>query len=93
MPLLPPEHEPNYYSGYWRRFKDLQDLVSEPEAQDDTRRLLHRWFGHEIHGSGECTAVTTAGGKPVDLYELHLRIQADLSKQNQLYNLFLTLWH
>lgn len=73
-------------------FRDFQQLVGGSDYGPAIGELLALWFGYEIGGEGEASVVRSRRGEPVDLVELHRRIQADSAKQQEIYRAAMALW-
>jgi hypothetical protein len=91
MALQDPHPRITYGTGYKLSNQQFISLISGQSYRSVVAPLLRRWFGHEITGFGQNTSVRSAGSA-VDLEQLHNSIQADLRKQNELYQTAMRLW-
>jgi hypothetical protein len=79
-------------SGYEVTFDDFRRLLGDPSSQPEMARLLGDWFGYQISGQGDATAVRSAAGHAVGLRALHAGIQAEPEKQRAVYSVAMYLW-
>jgi hypothetical protein len=79
-------------TGYEVALADFRRLISDPYCQPTTARLLDEWFGYRVKGERGGTQVLDAGGREVNVVELHRTIQADPEMRGDLYREAMTLW-
>lgn len=72
-------------------YLDFQQLLGY-DYRTDIGELLARWFDYGVTGEEGSTVVLSSQGEPVDLLDLHLRIQQDPAKQRELYRVAMGLW-
>ena len=78
--------------GYALRFRDFQQLISQPASQDAVGRLLRRWYLYWLETTDDSIRIASQIEGEIDPIELHQRIQADSEKQYTLYQTAMSLW-
>ena len=79
-------------TGYELSFADFQRLLSDTDYSPSIVPLLRRWFGYEIDAEGKSIRILSANEVEIDMFSLYQQIQADSSKQYDLYQAAMTLW-
>ena len=82
----------NVKTGYEMTFDEFRQLVSTPSSQPNVAPLLREWFGYEIRGSGNATAIYSSTGASIPLSEAHGQIQGDQIMQYTVYQRAMDIW-
>jgi hypothetical protein len=87
-----PAGTPYPVTGYEITYANFKQLLSDTDYRPSIAPLLRQWFGYEIDAAGESIRIRSGSGDEIDMLSLHRRIQADNSKQYDLYQAAMTLW-
>lgn len=79
-------------TNYQISYHDFQQLVAGRAYKPAIGELLARWFDYELSGNGGSSSVRSRDGENIDLVELHMRIQEDPAKQQEIYRIAMALW-
>jgi len=79
-------------TGYELSFADFQRLLSDVDYSPSIAPLLRQWFGYELDAAGKSIRILSPNELEIDMLLLHQQIQADSSKQYDLYQTAMSLW-
>ena len=80
-------------TGYEVSLADFTQLLSYPPYREHIAPLLREWFGYEIVATGDEVRICDRSGAPATLATAHAATQAEPIRQEQLYQVAMTLWH
>jgi hypothetical protein len=79
-------------AGWEMTLADFRQLIGYPAYRPTVAPLVKDWFGYEIEGSGQNTAIRSKSGELIDIDALHEIIQSTPNKQFDLYQTAMGLW-
>ncbi len=79
-------------TGYQVSFDDFRRLLTDPDWSVPVVPLVRGWFGCEVLPTADGVRLRDRNGATLDLHEVHAAIQADPSRQYELYQTAMSLW-